>query len=57
MLGPLYGAVMDVAARADSLKATTELGWTPKGPSLAGDLTQGSYRRLWGQRIPTVTAS
>ncbi len=56
-LGPLYGVGMAVAARADSSKARTELGWTPQGPSLLADLTCGSYRRLWGQRIPTVTAS
>jgi nucleoside-diphosphate-sugar epimerase len=56
-LGPVYGMGMAVAARADSTKIRTELGWTPKGPYLLEDLTAGSYRRLWGRRIPTVRAA
>ena len=56
-LGPLYGMGMAVAARADSTKIQTELGWTPKGPALLEDLTAGSYRRLWGRRTPTLGAA
>jgi nucleoside-diphosphate-sugar epimerase len=56
-LGPGYGMGIAVAARADSAKARTELGWRPCGPTLLEDLTRGSYRRLWGRRIPTVATS
>jgi nucleoside-diphosphate-sugar epimerase len=56
-LGPLYGLGIAVATRADSTKAVRELGWRPQGPTLLEDLAQGSYRRLWGRRIPTLTAS
>lgn len=56
-LGPLYGMGIAVAARADSNRVRRELGWDPQGPTLMEDLTQGSYRRLWGHRTPTVTAS
>jgi len=56
-LGSLYGLGIAVAARVDSTKAVRELGWRPQGPTLLEDLTQGSYRRLWGRRIPTLTAS
>jgi nucleoside-diphosphate-sugar epimerase len=56
-LGKAYGIGIAVAARADSTKAVTELGWRPYGPTLLEDLTQGSYRRIWGRRIPTVSAS
>lgn len=56
-LGPLYGMGIAVAARADSARVRRELGWDPQGPTLMEDLTQGSYRRLWGHRIPTLTAS
>lgn len=55
--GPLYGVGVAVAARADSAKAREELGWRPVGPTLLEDLTDGSYRRLWGRRVPTVVAS
>jgi nucleoside-diphosphate-sugar epimerase len=57
VLGPLYGMGVAVAARADSTRAREELGWTPLGPTLLEDLTGGSYRRLWGRRVPTVVAS
>jgi nucleoside-diphosphate-sugar epimerase len=54
-LGPLYGLGMSVAARADSSKVRAELGWAPVGPSLLEDLTKGSYRRVWAQRVPMAT--
>jgi nucleoside-diphosphate-sugar epimerase len=56
-LGQAYGMGIAVAARADSAKAVTELGWRTHGPTLLEDLAQGSYRRLWGRRIPTVSTS
>ena len=56
-LGPLYGMGIAVAARADSARAISELGWRPIGPTLLEDLTEGSYRRVWGHRIPTVRAA
>ena len=41
-LGPLAGA-LDLDQQATGVKARTELGWEPAGPSLLEDLSSGSY--------------
>src|SRR2546430_4942612 len=50
-IGAMYAAGLASNSRVDSRKARTELGWSPQGPSLLDDLTQGSYRR--GLGLPT----
>jgi nucleoside-diphosphate-sugar epimerase len=52
--GPRSAVSMASNSRVDSAKARTELGWSPQGPSLVDDLTQGSYRRVWAFREPSV---
>ena len=37
-------------SRVDSRRARDELNWSPVGPSLLDDLTQGSYKRLWASK-------
>ncbi|MFF3877244.1 NAD-dependent epimerase/dehydratase family protein [Streptomyces sp. NPDC001978] len=49
-IGLLYALGMSSNVRVDAVKARTELGWQPKGPSLLDDLVNGSYRRVWGDR-------
>ncbi|MGW9027965.1 NAD-dependent epimerase/dehydratase family protein [Streptomyces sp. NPDC055722] len=49
-IGQLYALGMSSNVRVDAVKARTELGWQPKGPSLLDDLVNGSYQRVWGHR-------
>jgi nucleoside-diphosphate-sugar epimerase len=51
--GPRSAVSMASNSRVDSAKARTELGWSPQGPSLVDELTQGSYRRVWAFREPS----
>jgi nucleoside-diphosphate-sugar epimerase len=57
VIGAMYAAGMASNSRVDSTRARTELGWSPGGPSLLDDLTQGSYRRVWAFREQSVVAA
>jgi len=56
-IGAMYAAGMASNSRVDSARARTELGWSPRGPSLLDDLARGSYRRVWAFRTQSVVAA